>query len=113
MSIKHQVLSDLISILRERKSGDPEKSYVSQLYAKGADQICKKIGEEATELVIESIKLQQSVDENALSFKNEAADFLFHYLVLLSHHDVNFNDILDILAERMGVSGLEEKANRS
>lgn len=108
-------LNALIATLKDRKDGDPKKSYVAQLYKKGARKIAKKLGEEATELVIESIRLEDKPTGNKrrTAFMEEAADLLFHYLVLLENHDIDFEDVTTILAGRMGVSGLEEKASRT
>ena len=110
----NHVLDQLYQTLQARKDADPESSYVAQLYKKGSRKIAKKLGEEAVELVIEAIRLEDkpAKDKRRENFKGEAADLLFHYLVLLAHHDIEPEEIFDVLAARMGISGLEEKANR-
>lgn len=111
----HNTLARLAAIIQERKSADPETSYVAKLYARGPAKTAQKLGEEAVELVIEAIRLSEkpASAKRRASFSNEAADLLFHFLVLLGHHNVAPSEILDILESRMGTSGLEEKKNRS
>ena len=81
-------------------------SYVASLYEKGLDAILKKVGEEATETVIAA----KDGDRDKIIY--ETADLWFHTLVMLSHQGLTANDVLDELARRFGLSGLEEKANR-
>lgn len=99
-------LSALAAVLESRKGGDPETSYVSRLFHKGQDAILKKIGEEATEVVM------ASKDQAPSRVVSEMADLWFHSLVLLSWHGLQPADVLDELHRRAGVSGLEEKASR-
>ena len=87
-------LQQLENIICERKNNPSEKSYTSSLFEKGINKIAQKVGEEAIELVIEA------KDDNAELFKNEAADLLFHYLILLQAKDFKLNDIIDVLKER-------------
>jgi len=100
------ILTQLDQVLAERKQADPDSSYVAKLYAKGLDTILKKIGEEATETVI------AAKDGDAKQIIYETADLWFHTLVLLSQQGLKSDDILNELARRFGLSGLEEKANR-
>ncbi len=92
--------------LRERRRADPGTSYVASLYAKGEDAILKKIGEEATEVVM------AAKDGEPGAIVRETADLWFHSLVLLAYHGLGPEDVLAELARRMGRSGLEEKAAR-
>ena len=87
-------LLELETIITSRKNNPSEKSYTSSLFAKGINKIAQKVGEEAVELVIEA------KDDDAELFKNEAADLLFHYLILLQAKGYKLNDIIDILKER-------------
>jgi phosphoribosyl-ATP pyrophosphohydrolase/phosphoribosyl-AMP cyclohydrolase len=84
----------LEDIIRLRKESNDEKSYVRQLFAKGINKIAQKVGEEAVELVIEA------KDDDPEKFLNEAADLLFHYLVLLNSKGFNLQNVKDILKQR-------------
>ena len=99
-------LDALETIIRERRGGDPATSYVAKLTAKGRAKIAQKLGEEATEAVIAAIQ----DDRDAL--KGEAADLVFHLLVLLADAGLSLDDVRAELARREGVSGLDEKASR-
>ena len=101
------VLNRLAEIIEERKQADPESSYVASLYHDGTDKILKKLGEEATEVVI------AGKGGNRDEIIYETADLWFHSLVLLAHNNIEPQTILDELDRRFGLSGLEEKANRS
>ncbi|MFL5765609.1 MAG: bifunctional phosphoribosyl-AMP cyclohydrolase/phosphoribosyl-ATP diphosphatase HisIE [Bacteroidia bacterium] len=87
-------IEELERIIADRKSRPAENSYVSGLYAAGINKIAQKVGEEAVELVIEA------KDNNNELFKNEAADLLFHYLILLSAKGFRLDDIIKVLAIR-------------
>jgi phosphoribosyl-ATP pyrophosphohydrolase/phosphoribosyl-AMP cyclohydrolase len=87
-------LSELEKIIADRKENSNEKSYTSSLFKKGINAVAQKVGEEAVELIIEA------KDNDAERFKNEAADLLFHYLVLLKAKDFTLNDIVAVLKER-------------
>ncbi|MCB9277681.1 MAG: bifunctional phosphoribosyl-AMP cyclohydrolase/phosphoribosyl-ATP diphosphatase HisIE [Lewinellaceae bacterium] len=87
-------LARLESVIRSRKSGSPSESYTAALFAKGINKIAQKVGEEAVELVIEA------KDDNRDLFLNEAADLLFHYLVLLNAKDASLSDVVAILEQR-------------
>lgn len=112
---KDHIIDQLYQILQERKGGDPKKSYVAQLYDRGTKQIAKKMGEEAVELVIAAVRLDEKPkkDKRHNDFREEAADLLFHLLVLLSHHDIEPDEVFAILEKRLGLGGLEEKAARA
>jgi phosphoribosyl-ATP pyrophosphohydrolase len=100
------VLQRLAEVLEARKQADPADSYVAALYAKGLDAILKKIGEEATETVL------AAKDGAADKIIYETADLWFHTLVLLAQQGLRPEQVLDELARRFGVSGVEEKASR-
>ncbi len=100
------LLSDLAKVLEDRKNADPSSSYVASLYAKGLDAILKKIGEEATEVVIAA----KTQDKQAVI--HEIADLWFHSLVLLSHLELQPADVLTELQNRFDRSGIDEKASR-
>lgn len=100
------ILTDLAKVLQQRKAADPGSSYTASLLAGGAERIGKKIGEEATETVIAGVL----GDTDAVV--SETADLWFHSLVLLTHHNLAPQQVLDELARRFGMSGLDEKASR-
>ena len=87
-------LEALEQVIESRKSASPESSYVAKMYAKGLNKIAQTVGEEAVELVIEA------KDNNPDLFLNEAADLLFHYLLLLNAKGVNLQNVTDLLQER-------------
>lgn len=100
------VLERLSDLLEQRKSADPQSSYVAKLYAKGMDGILKKVGEEATETILAA----KEGDRSQIVY--ETADLWFHCLVMLAQAGLKPQDVLDELARREGLSGLEEKASR-
>lgn len=100
------VLNRLAELLEQRKSADPQSSYVAKLYAKGMDGILKKVGEEAAETII------AAKDGDPQKIIYETADLWFHTLVMLAKAGLSPNDVLQELARREGLSGLEEKASR-
>jgi len=87
-------LTELETIIRDRKNNPTEKSYTASLFAKGINKIAQKVGEEAVEIVIEA------KDNNDELFKGEAADLLFHYLILLQAKNFSLNDIIQVLKNR-------------
>ena len=87
-------LNHLKAVIRDRKNNPSEKSYTASLFEKGINKIAQKVGEEAVELVIEAM------DSNDNLFKDEAADLLFHYLILLEQRGIDFDEIIDVLRER-------------
>ena len=101
-----EVLDRLAVLLEERKSADPQSSYVAKLYSKGMDGILKKIGEEAAETIIAA----KDGDRDKIVY--ETADLWFHCLVMLAKAELHPQDVLDELARREGLSGLAEKAAR-
>lgn len=101
------VLSRLASVIRARRTADAESSYTRQLLDGGAERCAKKLGEEAVELVI------AATAEDDAAVTAEAADLLYHLIVLLEARGVALDDVLQVLEGRMGTSGLEEKAGRA
>ena len=103
-------LADLIETRKPANGGDPEKSYVARLLHKGPDAFLKKIGEEATETVMAAKDIDNGGDRAKLT--NEVADLWFHSMIALAHYGLTPADVVDELARREGLSGLEEKALR-
>jgi len=102
----NDILQRLTETLEARKQAAPETSYVAKLFHKGEDAILKKIGEEATEVVIAS----KNGDKEQVVY--ETADLWFHCMVLLAQHGLSADDVLNELARREGMSGIAEKASR-
>ena len=100
-------LTQLAEVLEQRKQQAADKSYVASLYNKGLDTILKKIGEEATETVIAA----KDGDKQQIIY--ETADLWFHCMVLLAQQDLHPDDVLNELQRRFGLSGLDEKEQRS
>jgi phosphoribosyl-ATP pyrophosphohydrolase len=102
----YQTLERIAKTIEERKDGDPDKSYVAKLFAKGDDAMLKKIGEEATETVLAA----KSGDR--LHLVREVADLWFHSMIVLARHGLGPGDVLAEMHRREGISGLDEKAAR-
>ena len=100
------ILARLDATIRERRGTDPAASYVASLFAKGRQAIAQKVGEEATETVIAALAQPDKLAP-------EAADLVFHLLILLADAGLSFADVTAELARREGLSGIEEKAERS
>ena len=99
-------LERLAAVIASRKGGDPERSYVARLFHKGEDAVLKKVGEEATEVVL---ACKGGVPERIVA---EAADLWFHTLIALAQHGITPAQVLAELRRREGLSGLEEFALR-
>lgn len=99
-------LTRLEQTISRRRSASPEQSYVAQLHARGLPVIARKLGEEAVEAVIAALSGTRE------ELTGEAADLMFHLLVLLSEKDIPLADVLAELDRREGMSGLDEKAAR-
>jgi phosphoribosyl-ATP pyrophosphohydrolase len=104
------VLEQLAATLAARRQADPEQSYVASLHHKGLDKILEKIGEEATEVILAAKNTEAAGESSAVV--GEVADLWFHSMVMLSHLDIELNEVIQCLNDRFGVSGLEEKASR-
>ena len=99
-------LDDLATLIAARASADPDSSWTAKLLSKGPEKCAEKFGEEAVEAIIEAVK----GDSKALT--SEAADVLFHLLVMLQSRGVALSDVMAELARRQGTSGIAEKAAR-
>ncbi|MGH1458623.1 MAG: phosphoribosyl-ATP diphosphatase [Paracoccaceae bacterium] len=99
-------LKDLEAVIDARASASAEESWTAKLLAKGPEKCAEKFGEEAVEAIIEAVKNDRA------KLTSEAADVLFHLLVMLKSRDVALADVMDELARRQGQSGLAEKAAR-
>lgn len=103
-------LARVIESRLPRHGGDPESSYVARLLHKGPNAFLKKIGEEATEVVMAAKDVDVGGDPRRLI--SEVADLWFHCMVALAHYGLSPSDVLTELERRAGVSGIEEKATR-
>ena len=106
-------LARLAAVIESRKTvngGDPEKSYVARLLHKGPDAFLKKIGEEATEVVMAAKDVDAGADKGKILY--EVADLWFHSMIALSHYGLTPAEVVAELERREGTSGLEEKALR-
>ncbi|KIC07868.1 phosphoribosyl-ATP pyrophosphatase [Leisingera sp. ANG-M1] len=100
------LLHDLEATILSRKGADPESSWTARLLAKGPEKCAEKFGEEAIEAIIEAVKSDKA------KLASEGADVLYHFLVMLAARDVALDDVLQVLAERQGLSGIAEKSSR-
>ena len=99
-------LQDLADLIAARKDADPDSSWTAKLLSKGPEKCAEKFGEEAIEAIIEAVK----GDNDKLT--SEAADVLYHLLVMLTARSVTLEAVMDELARRQGTSGIAEKASR-
>ena len=99
-------LTRLAATIAARKGADPESSWTAKLLAKGPEKCAEKFGEEAVEAIIEAVKGDKA------KLTAEAADVLYHLLVMLAARDVTLADVLAELEKRAGTSGIAEKAAR-
>jgi len=99
-------LDDLYATILARKSADPTSSWTAQLLAKGPEKCAEKFGEEAVEAIIEAVR-----DDKA-ALTSEAADVLYHLLVMLAARDVPLDDVMATLQARQSQSGIAEKSSR-
>ena len=109
----HDSLARLAAVIESRKpanGGDPATSYVSRLLHKGPDSFLKKIGEEATEVVMAAKDVDHGADKSRIVY--EVADLWFHTMVALAHYGLTPADVMAELERREGTSGIEEKALR-
>lgn len=108
--MSNNTLSEIAKVLESRKSAEPDGSYVAKLYDKGLDAILKKVGEEATEVVMAAKDASNGESSDKIVY--EIADLWFHTLVLLAQQNLHPDDVLKELERRFGTSGLVEKASR-
>ncbi|EIE52029.1 phosphoribosyl-ATP pyrophosphatase [Salipiger aestuarii] len=99
-------LQELETIVAARSAASPDESWTAKLLAKGPEKCAEKFGEEAIEAIIEAVRGDRA------KLASETADVLFHLLVMLKSRDVAVSDVMAILADRQGQSGLQEKAAR-
>ncbi|MCL2657565.1 MAG: phosphoribosyl-ATP diphosphatase [Betaproteobacteria bacterium] len=104
--IDPEVLQRLATTLAERKNESPDTSYVASLYSKGTDAICKKVAEEAAEVIM------AAKDGGHRQIVYEMTDLWFHSMILLAHFGLSVNDVLVEFRRREGISGIDEKASR-
>ena len=102
-----EILERIARSINERRSGDPSKSYVAKLFAQGDDAMLKKIGEEATEVVL------AAKGDDRLHLVREVTDLWFHCMIVLERHGLGPADVLAEMQRREGISGLDEKAERN
>ena len=100
------LIDELFAVVSSRKGADPDSSYTAKLYARGTEKIAQKLGEEAVEAVI------AAVGRNREETVKESADVVYHLLVLLADAGLTPAEVYAELAQRQGLSGLEEKASR-
>lgn len=106
------VLEELSLVLEQRKAADPEASYVAGLHAAGLNKILEKVGEEATEVILAAKDIESGDERARDALAGEVADLIFHNMVMLSHLNMDLNDVFSVLEARFGLSGLDEKAGR-
>ena len=106
MSAPETALDRLAATIAARKGADPESSWTAKLLSRGPEKCAEKFGEEAVEAIIEAVKGDRA------RLTSEAADVLYHLLVMLAARDVTLDEVLAELARREGTSGLAEKAAR-
>ncbi|WP_342076221.1 phosphoribosyl-ATP diphosphatase [Yoonia sp. SS1-5] len=99
-------LEELAAVIASRKDADPGSSWTAKLLSKGPEKCAEKFGEEAIEAIVEAVKGDQA------GLTAEAADVLYHLLVMLASLDVPLDDVMAELARRQGMSGIAEKASR-
>ena len=99
-------LARLEAVIADRRGGDPKTSYVAKMHGRGLNKIAQKLGEEAVETIIAALA------EDRAALVGEAADLLFHLLLLLGTKGVPLAEVLAELDRRDGLSGIAEKANR-
>lgn len=100
------ILERIADAINEHKGGDPAKSYVAKLFMQGDDAMLKKIGEEATEVVL------AAKGGERLHLVREVTDLWFHCMIVLAHHGLGPADVLAEMQRREGISGIDEKAAR-
>jgi phosphoribosyl-ATP pyrophosphohydrolase len=105
--MSHDVLLQLAETIRARRDAAPDSSYTRQLLDAGPGRCAKKLGEEAVETII------AATSEGDDALRQEAADLLYHLLVLLECRNMDITDVLRVLEDRAGLSGLKEKADRA
>ena len=103
------ILHRLMTVVADRKQNPPSRSYTSTLFAGGVERIGAKVLEEAAE-VVDAAK--ESGEAGRQHLVNEAADLIYHLLVMLAHREATLEQVESVLAQRFGISGLDEKESR-
>ena len=106
-----QILAQLMSVIEDRKANPPARSYTTQLFQGGVEAIGQKVTEEAAEVIDAAHNANDDAGRDHLA--HEAADLIYHLFVLLGYRNVSLADVEGKIAERFGISGLDEKASRS
>lgn len=104
------ILQRLMAVVTDRKRNPPPRSYTTSLFAGGVEKIGAKVLEEAEEVVEAATENGEAGREHLV---NEAADLIYHLLVMLAHRDATLEQVEDVLAQRFGISGLDEKESRA
>ena len=105
-NVTRRFIDSLYQTIKERRGADPEKSYTAKLYEGGVEEMTRKIGEEATEVIVAALR------ETPAHVVSESADLLYHLMVLWAEQDITPEDVFEELESRIGMSGLEEKESR-
>ena len=108
----NDILNQLANVLEQRKTAKIDESYVASLHGKGLNKILEKVSEEATETVLAAKDCDLNDPDSKQEVIKETADLWFHTMVMLSHLDLDPNQVLEELEKRFKLSGLEEKASR-
>ncbi len=104
------IITQLMTVIEDRKAAMPENSYTTRLFQGGVSKIGAKITEEAAEVVEAAAEPGEDGRQHLI---REAGDLIYHLLVMLGHRDIKLNEVEAELARRFGISGLEEKASRN
>ncbi len=105
-SLNRRFIDELFAVIKSRKGADPEVSYTAQIFEGGVQMMARKIGEEATEVIVAALR------ETPAHVVTERADLLYHLMVLWAEQDITPEDVFEELESRAGTSGIEEKAAR-
>ncbi|MDA1088859.1 MAG: phosphoribosyl-ATP diphosphatase [Proteobacteria bacterium] len=102
----HRFMDELFNVISSRKGADPESSYTAQVFEGGVEKIARKIGEEATEVIVAALR------ETPQHVISESADLLYHLMILWAEQGITPEDVYEELENRAGTSGVEEKQSR-
>jgi len=102
----HRFIDALFQTIKDRQGADPESSYTARLFEGGVENMARKIGEEATEVIVAALR------ETPAHVVSESADLIYHLMVLWAEQGITPKDVLDELEGRAGMSGIEEKDSR-
>ncbi len=105
-NMSRRFLDELFTVIKSRKGADPEVSYTAQIFEGGVEMMARKIGEEATEVIVAALR------ETPAHVVTESADLLYHLMVLWAEQDITPEDVFEELESRAGASGIEEKESR-